>query len=109
MQINERCKMWRVSCDRLMGRSQKPLTFAPVLFCIAIAVCRTAKGSTEVYTWGSQNLLPANLTNVVAIAMGHNHSLALNRDGTISAWGYDGEGPIRVPSGLTNVVAISAG
>jgi len=62
------------------------------------------------------------LTNVVAIAAGASHSLALAQDGTVWAWGYNGVGalgngdntftdsnvPVQV-TGLTGVVAIAAG
>jgi hypothetical protein len=49
------------------------------------------------------------LTNVVAIAAGGYHSLALRANGTVVAWGHDGYGQKDVPLGLTNVVAIAAG
>jgi alpha-tubulin suppressor-like RCC1 family protein len=57
----------------------------------------------------AQTNVPSELTNVVAIAAGGLHDLALNRDGTIAAWGNDYEGETDVPPGLTNVVAIAAG
>jgi alpha-tubulin suppressor-like RCC1 family protein len=53
--------------------------------------------------------VPAGLTNVIAIAAGAAHSLALKRDGTVQAWGYDGYGGADVPSGLTDVVALAGG
>jgi alpha-tubulin suppressor-like RCC1 family protein len=51
------------------------------------------------------------LTNVMAIAAGHWHSLALRRDGTVVAWGRMNNGlqPATVPGGLSNVIAIAAG
>ncbi len=53
--------------------------------------------------------MPAGLTDIVAIAAGNQHSLALKSDGTVVAWGYDYYGESTVPAGLTNVVAIAAG
>jgi len=53
--------------------------------------------------------VPSGLMNVVAIAAGGYHSLALKGDGTVMAWGDDPDGETDVPSGLTNVVAIAAG
>jgi alpha-tubulin suppressor-like RCC1 family protein len=62
----------------------------------------------------------SNLTDVVAIAAGSAHSLALKADGTVWAWGDNSKGqlgnetndnsniPVQV-SGLTNVSAIAAG
>lgn len=61
------------------------------------------------------------LTNIISVAAGYWHSLALKNDGTVWAWGanYSGElgngstggtsnFPVQV-SGLTNVIAIEAG
>ena len=52
---------------------------------------------------------PTNLTNVVAIAGGGAHSLALQADGTVVGFGDNSYGQISVPIGLSGVVAISAG
>jgi len=61
-----------------------------------------------------------DLTNVIAIATGSNHSLALTGDGAVWAWGDNGQGqlgngtttdsvtPAQVLD-LTNVIAIAAG
>jgi hypothetical protein len=66
-------------------------------------------------------VLVAGLTNVVAIASGYNHSLALLSNGTVRAWGSNYYGQLGVGtfgdfysnhvavSGLSNVVAIAAG
>ncbi len=53
--------------------------------------------------------LPPDLTNIVAVAKGSAHRLALRRDGTVPAWGYNASGQTNVPPGLSNVVAIAAG
>jgi hypothetical protein len=90
----------------------------------------------EVYGWGLNNVaqtgagntaspktlpvLVPGLSNVVAVAAGRMHSLALKADGTVVAWGQNASGmlgvgttssPILTPTpvaGLTNVVAIAA-
>ncbi len=50
------------------------------------------------------------LTNVCAIAAGHYHSLALQSNGMVIAWGAGTNGQTTVPSAATNgVVAIAAG
>jgi alpha-tubulin suppressor-like RCC1 family protein len=62
-------------------------------------------------------MVPAGLSNVVAIAGGGYHSLALKADGTVVAWGAGTSntgsspnyGQAIVPDGLTNVVAIAGG
>lgn len=51
---------------------------------------------------------PPHLSDVVAIAAGSNHSVALTRQGTIVAWGQNGFGQSTVPAGLSEVVAIDA-
>ena len=53
--------------------------------------------------------MPPGLNNVVAIAAGGYHSLALKYDGTVVAWGDDSVGQTNVPAGLSNVVAVAAG
>jgi hypothetical protein len=63
--------------------------------------------------WGANDALqcvvPSNLTNVVAVAGGESHSLALRNDGTVAAWGFNFYGQSIVPSNLTSVVAIAGG
>jgi hypothetical protein len=62
-------------------------------------------------------VIPARLSNVVAIAGGLYHSLALEADGTVVAWGAGATntgsipnyGQALVPAGLSNVVGIAAG
>jgi alpha-tubulin suppressor-like RCC1 family protein len=56
-----------------------------------------------------QSTVPEGLHDVVDIAAGSAHNLALRRDGTVVAWGNDNHGQSRVPEGLTDVVAIAAG
>ncbi len=66
---------------------------------------------------GGQSIVPAGLSNVVQIAAGVDHSLALKSDGTVAAWGsarlflnsWDPLGQSMVPVGLNNVVAIAGG
>jgi hypothetical protein len=73
----------------------------------------TALAATSVVAWGDntygQTNVPPGLTNVVAVASGPYHSLALRSDGTLVAWGRSLYGEANVPSGLTNVTAIAAG
>jgi alpha-tubulin suppressor-like RCC1 family protein len=62
------------------------------------------KGDGTVITWGAINpggFYQTGLYDIRAISMGRNYILALRNDGTVAGAG--------VPSGLSNVVAISAG
>ena len=66
-----------------------------------------------VILWGADEAgqcdAPTNLSNVVDVAAGPYHSLALLQNGTVVAWGDDIYGETDVPDGLSNVVAIAAG
>lgn len=67
----------------------------------------------EVILWGrvgaAQALIPADLENVVDIALGGGHCLALKSNGTVVGWGVDTYGQATPPAGLDHVVAIAAG
>jgi alpha-tubulin suppressor-like RCC1 family protein len=59
-----------------------------------------------------QTNVPTNATNVVSIAAGSRHSLALRRDGTVVLWGnLPPFAPpfATVPADATNVVALALG
>jgi hypothetical protein len=66
-----------------------------------------------VAAWGSnsssQTVVPAGLTQVMAIVAGSSHTVALKVDGKVVAWGSNGRGQTNVPMGLTGVMAIAAG
>jgi len=63
--------------------------------------------------WGEnadgQRTIPVGLSNVVQVAAGGFHSLALESDGTVVGWGFDGDGQATIPVGLSNVVQVAAG
>ena len=56
-----------------------------------------------------QSIVPSDLTNALAVAGGETFSMALNANGTITAWGDNSSGQIDGCAGLTNIVAIAAG
>src|SRR4051794_10961803 len=64
-----------------------------------------------VVAWGSDAFgqidVPPDLTNVIAICAGIEHSLALRADHTVVVWGAGEYGQTNVPAGLSDVVAIS--
>ena len=53
--------------------------------------------------------VPETISNVVTVAAGDWHSLALQADGRVVAWGHNWAGQCDVPETLSNVVAIAAG
>ena len=61
-------------------------------------------------TWESPPLESQQThTDIVAMAGGARHLIALRANGTVVGWGENGAGQITIPEGLTDVVAISAG
>ena len=69
--------------------------------------------TSSVVAWGwndgGQLNLPAGLHDVIALAGGYGHSIALQADGTVVAWGRNQEEQTAVPDGLTDVTAIASG
>ncbi len=63
-----------------------------------------------VAAWGDmgQQSLPANLTNVIALAAGESYGLALEADGTLIGWGNNFDGQAAAPPGISNIIAIAA-
>ena len=64
-------------------------------------------------SWGQnyygQANVPSGLSNVIAVAAGYYHSLALKADGTVVSWGDGRYGQTNVPSRLSNVVTVATG
>lgn len=72
-----------------------------------------SRSNTFVSAWGinqnGQTAVPPGLTNIIAVAAGITHSLALKSDGTLVGWGSDSVHESENPAGVSNIVAISAG
>ena len=67
-----------------------------------------------VVTWGQTNysglnLVPLDLTNVLAVAAGNIHSVALKSNGRVVVWGDNSHGQTNVPANVSNVMSIAAG
>jgi alpha-tubulin suppressor-like RCC1 family protein len=95
-------------CNLMRNRIRTPLNKLVGLALTLLGVVGTnclAAGATVV-AWGSNG---AGLTNVVAVAAGDYHSLALKVDGTVTAWGLNSYGATTVPADLTNAVAVAGG
>lgn len=78
-----------------------------------VAQARVLSGNESIVAWGlnksGQCNVPAGLANVVAVAAGRHHSMALRQNGTVVVWGGNPNGQATVPAGLTDAVAIAAG
>jgi alpha-tubulin suppressor-like RCC1 family protein len=73
----------------------------------------TALGGGFPVAWGN-NVLgltnpPASISNVVAIAAGQYHNLAILENGTIAGWGDNSLDKATSPPGLTGVIAVAGG
>ncbi len=71
-------------------------------------------GCSSIYNYGQcdePNTVQLRANDIIAVAAGGSHSLALFNDGTVSAWGCNGSnyGQCTVPTGLSGVIAIAAG
>jgi hypothetical protein len=60
-------------------------------------------------TFAGQSVVPPGLSNVIAIAAGDYHSLAVKSDGTVVLWGDNSQAQCSPLAGLTNVVAMAGG
>src|SRR5207244_9060450 len=58
---------------------------------------------------GGQTNVPANLNDIVAVAGGDYHSVALHHDGTLLGWGYNGDGQTSVPTNTLRFVSVASG
>ncbi len=67
----------------------------------------------QVLVWGDNSYgqinVPPGATNIIALAAGDAHCLALAGDGTVVSWGAYSAGQTHGPVALTNAVAIAAG
>src|SRR3974390_3190359 len=112
---NQKLRMKIFPANRVLRRrspSAVVLATAALLLITAAATHSFAAGGT-VFAWGDngagQTNVPTGLTNVVAIAAGDYHSLALRADGTVVAWGLNTYGATNIPADLTNAVAVGGG
>ena len=91
-------------------------TAAPARLLVSVTLLafgHLCHGTSAVVAWGAndslQSVVPGDLSNVVALAAGESHSLALEANGTVRAWGFNLYGQTTVPTNLTGVVALAAG
>jgi alpha-tubulin suppressor-like RCC1 family protein len=68
---------------------------------------------TPIIAWGDnaagQLEIPPGLSNIVAVAAGGEHSLALRSDGSVVVWGDNSRGQTNIPSVVQNIVGVDAG
>jgi alpha-tubulin suppressor-like RCC1 family protein len=71
-------------------------------------------GAEQLFTTGRNvtdflSTVPPGISNVVGVASGYDHNVALRNDGTAIAWGGNANGQGNVPANATNLVQIVAG
>jgi len=94
-----------------MRRKISGLSAFAIFLCYWVFPSSSANG--QVVAWGTNIYgaldVPASATNVVALAGGLYHGIALRGDATVVAWGVNNAGQTNVPVGLTNVVSVAGG
>ena len=97
------------------GQCNVPAKLAAVRVAAGFRMSGAVRSSGTVAVWGSTQIggtiiqPPADLIDVVDLAIGRDHLVALRNNGTVRAWGDNGAGQCNVPAGLNRVVAIAAG
>jgi alpha-tubulin suppressor-like RCC1 family protein len=90
-----------------------PLTLSLSIASAVLLLCPTAPAAVSVTAWGDNGALqcdvPPNLGDVLGIAGGGSHSLALLSNRHVAAWGFNQFGQTDVPPDLTNAIAVAAG
>jgi hypothetical protein len=54
-------------------------------------------------------VVPSTLSDAVQVSAGRDHVLVLHHDGTVTGYGYNGDGRATPPAGLSGVTAVAAG
>ena len=95
------------------GRNQHGQANVPEGLSNVVSICSGSyfnlalKKDGTVVGWGID--MPKDLTNITTIAAGPWDGMALRRDGRPVVWGQSYFSATQVPSGLSNIVAISSG
>ena len=80
-----------------------------------VGSCTSAVATLDyspVVDWSDYNSatdIPSGTTNIVAVAAGDAHAIALRADGTVVCWGSNTSGQTDIPPDATNIVCIAAG
>src|SRR5687768_17722539 len=94
--------------------SLRPLRVLCLFWLGSVALAEAAAIPGHIIAWGDnfhgQSTPPPGLNDVIAVAAGASHSLALRSNGTVVSWGRSvANEPLQpIPPNLTNVVAIAA-
>lgn len=92
------------------GANLPPLTGISNLVAAAVAydfLGLRSDGTIVASGYGTQHA-PTDLSNIVSVAIGYAHGVALRSDGRVIAWGVNDKGQAAVPTDLTNAIGIAA-
>ncbi len=100
---------WGYFCDGGFAEDTAPGTLTNVIATANNCAILALTADSRIFLWDDNgtNYVPP-LSNVVAVAEGAAHSMALRTNGTVVAWGDNSLGQTNVPPGATNVVAVAA-
>src|SRR6185369_15774540 len=76
---------------------------------VAATVSATFSEPMDLATITTGSVTLSQPVKIKAIAAGYNYTLALRDNGTVTGWGYNGNGQLTVPTGLSDVTAIAVG
>jgi uncharacterized repeat protein (TIGR01451 family) len=104
---------WILNAQTNDGASYSLIVTNLAGFAVSSNAMLTIVNGGTIVAWGDnstgQTNVPPGLNDVLAVAGGYGHSLALRKDGSVQAWGDDSVGQTDVPSSVSNVVAIASG
>ncbi len=112
----------RCQSRRYPGSLLSPNVWIPVttlralvllLWLLVAAWPEPGHAATHLYLWGDTSggatNVPAAATNLVAVAAGDHHIVAVRTDGQVLAWGGQILNATKVPADATNAVSVTAG
>jgi len=118
--VTSRVARVTISPVAVWGDDESGMNFVPARTSNAVAVAAGGRfnlawsaGGDPAVNWGADyygfsNSL-ATITDFVTLAAGGQHLLALRKNGSVQAYGYNGSGETNVPASLDDAISVSAG
>ncbi len=101
--------VWGFFCDFEDASGTAPAGFTNVITMANNCAILALTADNRLVRWDDTGPDPVmKITNLVALAAGYSHNLALRTNGTVFAWGDNSLGQTNVPATVTNIVAVAA-